>query len=117
MISDESAHGSTLDSSTLISQDALTIESWQANCGNLGYGLAGLESGKSCYCGNTIFNEAFPVDSLKFCSNPCNGDSLEMCGGSSQISIYMNPSSVNDTGVEVTFNASSVVTSVQKNRK
>lgn len=66
----------------------MTIESCQAFCSSStnNYGLAGLEFASECYCGNGL--QSGSTLGQKNCNMPCNGNSSEICGGSSALSVY-----------------------------
>lgn len=50
-------------------------------------------SGRECYCGSTFVNGGTGelIDESR-CAMPCKGDSSVMCGGSSTLSLFKNPS-------------------------
>ncbi|PNS16603.1 WSC domain-containing protein 2 [Sphaceloma murrayae] len=49
----------------------------------------GLEYGKQCFCGNSIPADRVPQSSqLGQCNMPCAGNSSQICGGGSQLSLY-----------------------------
>jgi hypothetical protein len=64
----------------------MTIEICQAFCISRNYGLAGIENGKDCYCGNTILNGG--IAKAKACITPCGGNTLERCGGAKSMSLF-----------------------------
>ncbi|TKX24210.1 hypothetical protein C1H76_3573 [Elsinoe australis] len=54
-----------------------------------GFQYMGLEYGKQCFCGNSIASDRAPQASLAGqCNMPCNGNSTQICGGGSQLSLY-----------------------------
>ncbi|ROW05808.1 hypothetical protein VMCG_05123 [Cytospora schulzeri] len=73
------------------------VEGWKDNrstparcregCDAEGYGLAALERGQECWCGNTIMDNAYPVSTEK-CNSPCAGDENQICGGYGYMSLY-----------------------------
>ena len=75
--------GASYSSSTL-----MTVESCQSFCSSNtnNYALAGLENGQECYCGNGL--QSYSAVGYAQCSKPCKGNSSEICGGSSRISLY-----------------------------
>ena len=66
----------------------MTIEKCQTFCSSStnNYGLAGLEYGSQCYCGNGL--QSGSSLGQKNCNTPCKGNSSEICGGSSALSVY-----------------------------
>ena len=78
----------------------MTIEKCQAFCsnGNNNYGLAGLEFSQECYCGNALQN--YGAVGQTGCNMVCSGNSSELCGGSSRLSIYNSTSYVPPTTVK-----------------
>lgn len=72
-------------SSLMFSFDNMTNEVCRSLCS--GYRFHGTEYGKECHCGTHIHNGALEVPSSA-CDYPCPGDSEEMCGGVSLLSIY-----------------------------
>lgn len=66
-----------------------TVEDCVKYCATNNYVYAGLEYGNQCYCSNTLVADRAPIPgAIGFCSMPCAGNSDEICGGSSGISIY-----------------------------
>jgi len=65
----------------------VTVGSCRSKCVSLGYKYAALQDGYQCFCGNTYGSlGAAPAAD---CNTPCNGDSLEICGGGWRNSIFM----------------------------
>ncbi|OQN97693.1 hypothetical protein B0A48_16013 [Cryoendolithus antarcticus] len=64
----------------------MTIPLCLSACKNAGYTLAGAEYSGECYCDNTYANGAPTSDST--CSNKCNGDKLNFCGGAGAMNLY-----------------------------
>lgn len=56
------------------------------NCFSAGYSIAGTEYGSQCFCGNALTSTTKAADSE--CSQTCAGDSSEVCGGASRLSVY-----------------------------
>ncbi|WVQ94260.1 hypothetical protein IAU59_001339 [Kwoniella sp. CBS 9459] len=73
------------------SADNMTISMCVSYCDVKGYGYAGLEYGRECYCANTLTNTN-PSSQAYGCNMPCAGDKTAICGGPSSISLYRNPS-------------------------
>ncbi|KAK0125522.1 hypothetical protein ONS96_009359 [Cadophora gregata f. sp. sojae] len=68
-------YNSTMDASTC-----------QRYCFQKHYALAGLENGNQCFCGLALSNGA--TLGRTGCTVPCVGNSSEICGGPSRLSIY-----------------------------
>jgi len=64
----------------------MTVETCQTYCASKNYPLAGVEFGNQCYCGLGL------APGYEFgqtgCSIPCGGDSSQICGGRSRLSVY-----------------------------
>ena len=57
-----------------------TTETCQKLCASKNYGLAAVEAGTTCYCGNGLQSfSAFGPE--KNCNTPCGGKATEICGG------------------------------------
>lgn len=55
----------------------------------LGYSVAGVEFSTQCFCDGSIPVDRAPVAGLpRSCTMPCGGDSKEVCGGPSLLSLY-----------------------------
>ncbi|CAG7852330.1 SubName: Full=Related to copper radical oxidase-Phanerochaete chrysosporium {ECO:0000313/EMBL:CCA69742.1} [Serendipita indica DSM 11827] len=57
-----------------------------ATCKDEGYAVAGIEWGRECYCGNTIYNPTLAP--LSECNQACSGDSTKACGDQDRILFY-----------------------------
>ncbi|KAG8752026.1 hypothetical protein FRC14_007434 [Serendipita sp. 396] len=68
--------------------DDMTPDKCQTLCDAQGFPLAGMEYGRECYCGYTLFggNHA-STDGI--CTMACAGDAAQTCGGPNAISIYV----------------------------
>lgn len=64
-----------------------TSDLCRAGCDVEGYGLAAVEYGQECWCGNTINDHASPVSEDK-CDSPCSGDANQTCGGYGYMNLY-----------------------------
>ena len=66
-----------------------------------GYAFAGLEYGKTCFCGNTLPNS----DLLRpgECTTPCPGNAEEMCGGGWRMNLVSVPGKLNLLQYKRTF--------------
>lgn len=73
----------------IYSEDQATtdVDSCLQTCAGSTY--AGLEYGKQCFCGDSIPSGRAPqASTLGSCNMPCAGNSSQICGGGSQISLY-----------------------------
>lgn len=70
------------------STSAMTIEKCQSFCSSStnNYGLAGIEYGGECYCGNGL--QSYSAVGFQGCNMPCTGNKTELCGGSNRLSVY-----------------------------
>jgi hypothetical protein len=68
--------------------DTNTVESCAQSCVALGKTVAGLEYTRECYCGSALVNGAALAGADNQCNMPCSGNSSEICGGPSRMSIY-----------------------------
>jgi hypothetical protein len=67
----------------------LTIEKCLASCAAAGFVYAGMEYSEECHCGNTFSNGGGPApDGNAGCTWTCNGNTTELCGGNSRLSMY-----------------------------
>ncbi|KAK8850320.1 hypothetical protein IAR55_004237 [Kwoniella newhampshirensis] len=76
---------------------ALTNNSWTSNtmtplecingCSELGYTYAGVEAGKTCYCGSQVASSTTRLPTSQ-CSVACVGNSTAVCGGSAALDLY-----------------------------
>lgn len=70
--------------------DTMTIESCIATCIAAGYGIAGLQYARQCFCDNELKNSAKLASSDTVCATPCTGAANEICGGGNLDSVYAN---------------------------
>ena len=70
------------------SSTGMTVESCQKFCtsSSNNYGLAGIEYGGECYCANAL--QSYSAVGQSGCNMACTGNSSEICGGSSRLSVY-----------------------------
>ncbi|KAI9453138.1 WSC domain-containing protein [Lactarius psammicola] len=68
-------------------ENTINIASCIGACQRLVYGLAGMEFGRDCYCGNRIENGGTMIPS-KNCMLACLGNSSEVCGGPNTLTVY-----------------------------
>ncbi|MCJ1242521.1 hypothetical protein MMC14_010529, partial [Varicellaria rhodocarpa] len=66
----------------------MSVETCQNFCSSSrnNYGLAGLEYGQECWCANAL--QSYSVLGQTDCSMACTGNSSELCGGPSRLSVY-----------------------------
>ncbi|KAG8803535.1 hypothetical protein FRC17_006164, partial [Serendipita sp. 399] len=77
--------------------DDMTPGKCQSLCEAQGFSLAGVEYGRECYCGNTIFGNNRP-SSDPICNMACSGDADQTCGGPDAINIYVKDNFPYTTG-------------------
>ncbi|MCJ1408115.1 hypothetical protein MMC19_002188, partial [Ptychographa xylographoides] len=77
-----------LNSASYADGTHMTIESCQAYCSSStnNYRLAGLEYASQCFCGNAL--QQYSALGFTGCNMACTGNSSELCGGSSRLSVY-----------------------------
>lgn len=77
-----------LSGASYSSNTAMTVESCQAFCSSSSnnYGLAGVEYGSECYCGNGL--QSYSSVGYDGCNMACTGNKTELCGGPSRLSVY-----------------------------
>ncbi|KAG8847182.1 hypothetical protein FRB91_012038 [Serendipita sp. 411] len=68
--------------------DDLTPPKCQLLCQDAGFPLAGVESGRECFCGKAITGFNLPALD-ESCNMPCTGDNTQICGGTDTIYIYV----------------------------
>ncbi|WWC64110.1 uncharacterized protein I303_106717 [Kwoniella dejecticola CBS 10117] len=79
-----------------IQKGTMTGEYCARQCAQLGYTMAGTEFASECYCGNSFNGGATGAildtvtDQSGQCNYACPGNSAQMCGGASRISLYSN---------------------------
>ncbi|WWC73158.1 uncharacterized protein I206_107124 [Kwoniella pini CBS 10737] len=79
-----------------VQKGTMTGEYCAQQCAQLGYTMAGTEYASECYCGNSFGGGATGAiidtltDSTSQCNYACPGNSAEMCGGASRLSLYSN---------------------------
>ncbi len=84
------AGGRTL-TGTMVGDDGMTAEKCMSFCGSNGYGYAGTEYRRECWCGPTVAATRQPgttLQSLAGCDLTCMGNTAEICGGLSWMSLY-----------------------------
>nr|CEG04248.1 unnamed protein product [Fusarium clavum] len=65
----------------------MTPQKCIATCIKAGFKIAGLEYAEECFCGNVLNNAASKTKESE-CNMPCAGDSSQMCGAGSRLSLY-----------------------------
>ncbi|KAI9774328.1 MAG: hypothetical protein M1840_004222 [Geoglossum simile] len=88
--------------SAATASNAMTVKVCQDFCISSGFGLAGLEYGRECYCGNALS----PHSALgqTGCNMACSGNQFELCGGPSRLSIYNSTTYVPPSTVQTAGN-------------
>ncbi|KAI4113773.1 MAG: hypothetical protein LQ338_008116 [Usnochroma carphineum] len=66
----------------------MTIETCTAVCKGNNFRYAGIEYYGECYCGDSVRGSPAAESA---CTFPCTGNRSETCGGSSALSVYMDP--------------------------
>ncbi|KXJ84959.1 carbohydrate-binding WSC, partial [Microdochium bolleyi] len=64
-----------------------SVETCTKKCADAGYALAGMEFASQCYCGNEMTSKATQITE-RGCFQPCSGDSTQICGGGSRLSVW-----------------------------
>ncbi|KAA8895875.1 WSC domain-containing protein [Sphaerosporella brunnea] len=64
----------------------MTAEKCLNYCTSQDYGLAGMEYGNECFCGNSLMNGA--TYNNTGCNMACTGDSSQVCGGADRLTVY-----------------------------
>ena len=67
-----------------------TTETCQKYCLDNNYGLAALQNGGTCYCGNGL--QSYSAVGQKSCNVPCAGNKTEVCGGAQSLSVWNSTS-------------------------
>ncbi|KAI1773881.1 WSC-domain-containing protein [Hypoxylon cercidicola] len=83
---DSVSAGRTLAGDSYFS-DSMTVDSCASYCQSKNYALFGLEYGQECYCSN-ILKSSTILSADGACNMVCKGDSNQVCGGSSRLSVY-----------------------------
>lgn len=76
-------------SSAGYNDDAMTDAKCIQFCDQRGYGRAGVEFGKECFCGYDVQSPS-TLSSDSNCNYPCPGDSSEPCGGYGYMNVFSN---------------------------
>ncbi|KAI5845329.1 WSC domain-containing protein [Tricharina praecox] len=66
----------------------MTAQACLDYCTMADFGLAGLEYGNECFCGNTLKGNS--TYGQTGCDLPCSGDSSQVCGGANRLTVYSN---------------------------
>ncbi|CAJ2505176.1 Uu.00g125700.m01.CDS01 [Anthostomella pinea] len=66
--------------------DGMTTESCAGNCS--AYAYFGTEYGRECYCGASLMPSTTPATTDNQCAIPCSGNSSQVCGDRSKISVW-----------------------------
>jgi hypothetical protein len=85
-----------------------SLENCAASC--KGYLYFGTEFATQCYCGNKLLNNPIQEPDSQ-CNKVCPGNSSELCGASSRLTLYVLSNSTNTTTTSTTTTSSSSTTS------
>lgn len=83
----------------------MTTSACASYCAAAGYSIAGTEYGTQCFCGNQLIGSQKIDESV--CNMPCKGDSSDMCGGASALSVYKASSASLTTNSKVEVSSGS----------
>ncbi|TVY57397.1 WSC domain-containing protein [Lachnellula cervina] len=87
--SDPGGQPRTLQGDQVNNATGMTVEYCVDYCVSKGFSVAGVEFSSQCFCDNSIPADRAPISSLVGnCALPCSGNSKEICGGASLISLY-----------------------------
>ncbi|KAI2464975.1 WSC-domain-containing protein [Annulohypoxylon bovei var. microspora] len=86
--SDSGSDGRTLSKDFYYS-DSMTVDSCASYCQAKNYALFGVEYSGECYCGNTATSSSV-LSAEGDCNMACKGNSTQICGGSSRVSVWNN---------------------------
>ncbi|KAL8818955.1 MAG: hypothetical protein Q9223_002519 [Gallowayella weberi] len=89
-----------LPAATYTNTTNMTLSTCHSFCSSStnNYGLAGLENGQDCYCANGL--QSYSAVGFTGCNTPCKGNSSEICGGASRLSVWNSTSSIPPTTVK-----------------
>ncbi|KAI0385705.1 WSC domain-containing protein [Hypomontagnella monticulosa] len=85
---DSGSDGRTLSQASY-SSDSMTANSCATYCQSKNYALSGVEYGGECYCGNALKASSTAAAEAD-CNMSCRGNSSQVCGGPSRISVWNN---------------------------
>ena len=89
-----------------------SLENCAASC--KGYLYFGTEYATQCYCGNTLRNNPVQEPDSQ-CNKICSGNSSELCGAASRLTLYVLNNTTNTTTTATTTTTSSILTSTTTN--
>jgi hypothetical protein len=78
----------------------MTVEVCVNTCAAGNFTVAGVEFGVQCFCGYEIINAGSIASNQGDCSQPCGGNSAELCGGGNRMNVY-NTGNLTVLGVPV----------------
>jgi hypothetical protein len=79
--------GRILEASS-IQENNMTRQECVDYCVGGGFTIAGLEYFTQCFCDNAIYNGGVLAADQSDCNDACGGDSTQICGGASRVSLY-----------------------------
>ncbi|KAE9376663.1 WSC-domain-containing protein [Stipitochalara longipes BDJ] len=86
----EGVGGRALEYQQDLNTSTITIEECLFACKDAGFAFAGVEFASQCFCNVVLGNGSVPLPASS-CSMPCNGNTSEICGGSSALNLYVAP--------------------------
>lgn len=90
--SEPSSGGRALPSYSFTNATHMSAELCVSGCSAKGYGYAGAEYGRECWCANAMSNSSMLLDT-KSCNMLCPGNKAEYCGAGSRLSVWLNGTS------------------------
>lgn len=78
-----------------------TVSACRAACSQMGMSIAGLEFSSECWCGNTFTSGTVSMLDSD-CAMTCSGDSSQICGDASRLSVYSSLSSMSTSSTPST---------------
>ncbi|ODN97968.1 hypothetical protein I350_07605 [Cryptococcus amylolentus CBS 6273] len=89
----EGTSGRALPGTSTSSSD-MTQSMCASFCSDAGYSLAAIEYASECYCSDLLQNGASLTKTSSACTMSCSGDSDEICGGSSALTLFVNTTAI-----------------------
>ena len=71
------------------SSDSMSVSTCVAYCAGKGFGYAGVEFGRECWCDDYLRNGAGAASTA--CTMPCSGAPGQVCGGASHLTLLTSP--------------------------
>ncbi|ODO08369.1 hypothetical protein L198_00094 [Cryptococcus wingfieldii CBS 7118] len=89
----EGTSGRALPETSTSSSD-MTQSMCASFCSDAGYTLAAIEYASECWCSDLLQNGASLTETSSACTMSCSGDSDEICGGPSALTLIVNTSAI-----------------------